>query len=471
MERPATHPRVWSIRTAGSRPERLTPLDVSNLRVEDHGLPMHVAALLVLEGAPLADGSGQLRLDVVRQSIERRLHRTPRLRQVLSRPRFGLGPPAWVDDTGFDAGEHIRTCAIPPPGDEAALLSMCAEINERPLDRSRPLWEMWLLTGLSDGNLAMLIRLHHVIADGIAALAMIGALFDVEPEAPSALAPAWAPAPGPGSWDLFAGNLRRRAGSVLGALSMMRQPAGLIRRLLVPMKQARQMAHEGFAPRVSLNQPAGTHRRLILVRADLSRARAVAHGHGGKVNDIALAAVAGGARRLLDARGELRPGLVLKVSVAVSVRGAADEPASGNRVGIMLVPLPVSDPDPIHRLEEITRATAERKRQPPYQPGSRVLQRWMVRAMSHQRLVNLLASNLAGPASPLYFRGSRVLEMFQVGVVQGNVTISVGVLSYAGQLNFDIVADADAVPDLPAFAEGLSDTLEELGLSTGTGMT
>jgi hypothetical protein len=182
------------------------------------------------------------------------------------------------------------------------------------------------------------------------------------------------------------------------------------------------------------------------------------------VNDVVLAAVAGGARRLLEHRGELRPGLAVKVSVAASLRGTDGGPAIGNRVGIIIVPVPVDDPDASRTLQGIARTTADRKRRPAYQPAGRIAQRWMVRVMSHQHLVNLLASNLPGPPFPMYLAGARVLEVFQVGVVQGNITVSVGVLSYAGQLNFDIVGDADAVPDLPLFAGGVSDTLEELGV-------
>jgi hypothetical protein len=129
--------------------DRLSPLDVSNLRVEDHGLPMHVAALAILEGAPLLDASGQLRLDALRGHLERRLHQAPRLRQVLYRPRLGLGPPVWVDDARFDIRRHVRARAIRTPGDEATLLGVCSQLNEPPLDRSRPLWELWVLTGLS----------------------------------------------------------------------------------------------------------------------------------------------------------------------------------------------------------------------------------------------------------------------------------------------------------------------------------
>lgn len=443
--------------------ERLTPLDVSNLRVEDRGLPMHVAALAILDGAAL---SGPLGLDALRETVRQRLHLAPRLRQVLYRPRLGLGPPIWVDDPAFDIRLHVRAREVPSPGDEAALLTLCSELNETRLDRSRPLWELWLLTGLSQGRAGMLFRLHHVIADGIAAVAMIGALFDPGSAEPAPGAPAWA-APIPGSRDLAADKVRRMAHAGPAAVSLLLRPSAAITRISLLAGQAHQLVREGPAPRVSWNVPAGGGRRLLLVRAELARARTVAHADGGTVNDVVLAAVAGGARRLLAGRGELSPGLTLKASVARSVRDPADKSASGNRVGVMIAPLPVGEPDPGRRVAQIARVTAQRKRQPPYQPSGRILQRWMVRTMSHQRLVNVLVSNLPGPAVPLRLAGTRVLEIFQIGAVQGNLTVSVGALSYAGQLNVTIVADADAVPDVAEFGAGMAAALGQLGIPPG----
>jgi WS/DGAT/MGAT family acyltransferase len=440
--------------------ERLSTLDLSNLRVEDRGLPMHVAALVILDRA--GPGAG-LDLDTVRAVVGQRLHLAPRLRQVLYWPRRGLGPPVWVDAAGFDIRDHVRARPVPAPGDEAVLLQLCAELNSGRLDRSRPLWQLWLLTGLPGGRAGLLIRLHHVVADGIAALAMFGAWFDPGPAPPTAEAPGWAPQPVPAARELAADKVRRFARAPARVTSRVRHPAAAAARLGGLARQAGQLARAGPAPRVSLNVPVSGHHRLCLVRADLERARTAAHAHGGTVNDLVLAAVAGGARRLLASRGELSPGLVLRASVAASVRAAPDQPVAGNQVGVMLVPLPVCEADPGRRLALIAGATAQRKRQPPYQPSARLLQRWMVGMMSRQRLVNLLVSNLPGPTAPLVFANTPVLEIFQFGVVQGNVTVSVGALSYAGQLNLDLVGDPGAVPDLTAFADGISGTLQQLG--------
>jgi len=445
---------------------RLSPQDLSNLRVEARGLPMHVAALAILDGAPLRDAQGVFRLEAMRAEIERRLHLAPRLRQVLYRPPLGLGRLLWVDDADFDIGRHVRVRAIAPPGDETALLAACQELNEPALERSQPLWELWFLTGLAGGRVGMLIRLHHVVADGVATVALLGSLFDVAPDTQPVLAPPWVPAAVPPFWELLVDSLRRRGAALATAFSTLARPAQWLRHLRAAAAPLRESFGEGLASRSSLNGPIGKYRRLLVVRADLDRAKAVAHAHGAKVNDVVLAVVTGGTRALLRSRGELVPGLLLRASVPVSVRGSGDRAAMGNLTGLMSVPLPVNEPDPVRRLETIARVTVARKRR------RRVIRAWWRGAgpgltwfMHHQRLVNLLVSNVPGPPAPLSFAGARILEVFQLGVIQGNLRLSVGVLSYAGQLNFGILADAEAFPDLAVFAKGLGAALTELGVA------
>jgi diacylglycerol O-acyltransferase len=397
----------------------------------------------------------------VRAHIEGRLHLVPRLRQVLFQPDLGLGPWLWADDPRFDIRRHVLARPVPPPGDEAALLRTVEELNEPPLARSRPLWELWVLTGLADGRVAMLIRLHHVVADGIAALALLGSWFDFAPDAPSPMPPAWHPAPIPSRRDLVADNLRRRSAGIARGISALLHPRRWWRQATTTMRTLGKSLSEGLAPRSSLNGPVGTHRRLVLVRADLDRVKTVAHAHGAKVNDVVLTAVSGGARELLRSRSQLAPGLTLRAMVPVSERSSVDASVGGNLVAMMVVPLSVGEPDPIPRLERIAKETAQRKGRP--------LRQWarfpsfLTALMNRQRLVNLFTSNVPGPPAPMYFAGARVFEVFQIGPVQGNVRLSVGVLSYAGRLHFDVVGDADSLPDLDVFARGLVRTLEEMG--------
>jgi len=280
--------------------ERLSPRDLVNLRVEDRGLPMHVAALIIFDGAVRADvadfgpaglagprdlarPAGLLDLDTLRVIVAQRLHLVPRLRQVLYRPGLGLGLPVWVDAAGFDIGEHVRARPVPAPGDEAALLRVCAELNQDRLDRSRPLWQMWLLTGLADHRAGLLVRLHHVVADGIAALAMLAALCDPDPGTAAADVPAWAPEAVPSRRELAADQLHRQALAVTGAVLAVRHPSAGATRLRVLARQAGQLAAGGTAPRTSLNVPVSGHHRLLLVRADLGARpgdRARARGNG-----------------------------------------------------------------------------------------------------------------------------------------------------------------------------------------------
>lgn len=446
--------------------DRLSAQDASNLRIEARGVPMHVAALAILEGAPLRDAEGRLRLEALRGEIGRRLHLAPRLRQVIHRPSPGHGRPFWVDDPRFDIGAHVREYPVAPPGDEEALLRICERLDRPALDRSRPPWELWFLTGLDDARVGMLVRLHHVVADGVASVALLGTLFDDSAGTTAPIAPPWVPVPVPASRDILADNVRSRGRSLDRAISWLAHPMAGLRRLGAIPASLGEVFGEGWAPRSSLNVPVGTRRRLLLARADLDRARDAAHAHGASVNDVLLAAVAGGARELLRSRGELTPGLRLRTSVPVSVRTSRDRPDAGNLVALMIVPLPVAESDPVRLLEAIARETASRKRRPHVMgplPGSLLIQRALIGLMNRQRMVNLFTSNVPGPTTPLYFAGARVLEVFQVGVVQGNVSLSVGMLSYAGRLNIDIVADADVNPDLDAFADGLSDTLVALG--------
>jgi len=452
----------------GSRGERLSALDVTNLRVEDHGLPMNVAALLLLEGRPLFDDRGEVRLRLVRELVESRLAAAPRLSQVLYWPHRGARRPVWVDASRVDLVAHVRTVHVRTPGDEDALLAECARLHATVLPR--PLWELWVLTGLADGRVAMLVRLHHVVADGAAALAPMGVLFDdlaTKPRPRTEGEGLTSPRGAAGTRELVGDSRRTRTTGMTGGLGVLRladrvRRAGRVGRVLVGRALALlDLVRLGRAPRLSINRPACARVRIVLVRGDLERARAVAHAHGGTVNDVVLTAVAGGARALLQARGELSRAPVLHVSLAASIR-RPDDPVTGNRVGIRVVPVPLADPDAVRRLGQVVRITRRVKRRPPLQPAGALLQRWRVAGMARQRVVNLLVSNMPGPPYALSFAGARVLEVFQIGVVQGNLALSVGVLSYAGQLNVEVAADAGVVPDLPIFAAGVKGALEEL---------
>jgi diacylglycerol O-acyltransferase len=447
--------------------DRLSRQDVSNLRVEARGMPMHVAALAILDGAHLLDHDGSLRIEHIQAELERRLVAAPRLRQLIQPVGHGLGGPLWVDEPGFDIARHVGQRHVPPPGDDTTLLALCAELNESPLSRTRPLWELWLLPGLADGRLGILIRLHHVVADGIASVALMGALFDSD-EATATAPPPFVPAPAPTSAALLTDRIRRDAAALARWVAALAHPGDAIARVRAATTLAREAVEER-APTSSLNVPVGRGRRIRLASADLEQIRAAAHERSGTINDVVLAAVAGGARELLGSRGELTGESWLRASVPVSVRASTDR-GLGNRTSLMIVPLPVGEPDPIRRLDAIVRAPSERKRRPrsvtSAVPGPAVVQRALLRLMDRQRLVNLFVSNVPGPPTTLSFMGAPVHDVFQIGALQGNVTLGVGALSYAGRLELDVVGDADACPDIDAFVDGLVATLEQLDVAT-----
>jgi len=455
---------------SAGRSQRLSIQDAGFLYLEHAGLPQHVAILAVAEGGPLHDPDGRLRVAAVRQELAGRLQLVPRLRQRVLCPRVGQGLPLWVDDPGFDLANHVQVVQVPAPGGERELLELCDEFCLRLLDRARPLWELWLVTGLAAGQVGLVLKLHHSLADGLAAVQLAGILLDGTTDAHSPVAP-WQPRSAPSGWALGADNLRGRSAALATALTRLGHPGRLAAQARV-LAGAAQLAAGGRRQRRSvLRRPVGGRRRLAVVRAQLTVVKDVAHGHGATVNDLLLAAVTGGLRALLLARDTPVEGLTLYASVPVALRAQADTAGFGNQVGLMVVPLPVGEPDPVQRLWQVTRATAERKRRPELlaslrPAGSLTILRALNRYSRHQRIVDVFVTNVPGPKRPLYLMGARLVEAFPVVQVAGNVPLSVALLSYAGQLNIGIQSDPDGLPDLDVFADGLRRSLEELGAAT-----
>src|SRR5215472_3327252 len=450
--------------------ERLTASDLFLLMWDDYGWPSDIGGLAVLDGAGLLDRDGRVRIDTVRDRLEPRLHLVPRFRQLLCRPRLGLGWPLWVDAPRFDLADHIRVYAVAAPGGQAQLLAACQELAARRLDPARPLWELWLLPGLPDRRVGAYLRLHHAVADGTAALAVFGALLDQAADAPAPAAPPFTPAQIPTPSQLLADNLRRRRAELGHGWSGLTHLGRTLSQARQALPAWREVLTERPAPRTSLNRPVGTGRRLAIVRGRLDVTKQISHAHHATVNDVVLAAVAGGLRQLLASRGEDIQGLMQRVMVTISRHEEQPGHAHGNRPGWMMVPLPLGEPDPVRRLELIAAETAARKHQRRPEAGSGIFrfaagQRVWYRHFPRQRSVNLVVTNVAGPPVPLYLAGARLLELFPMMPVMGNLTLVVGVLSYAGQLNITAVADHDHCPDVDVFAEGVRSSLHDLAAS------
>ena len=452
--------------------ERLTAADIFLLLWDDYGWSSELGALAILDGEQWLDADGRVRTELVRERLAPRLRSVPRFRQLLYRPRLGLGWPLWVDAPSFDIADHVRVHPL-AADDEGALLEACRELARARLDHRRPLWRLWLLPGLPDGRVGAFFKVHHALADGAAAAAAFGALLDLSADASLPAAAPWAPGAAPTAAQLFRDNFRRRRQELRRGWDGFTHPRRTLNTTRATMPAWLEVFTEGRAPHTSLNQPVGSDYRMAIIRNRLDAIKDLAHAHHAKANDVVLAAVAGGLRDLLASRGEDVTGLVQRAMVPISLHEERPNQAQGNKPGWMIVPLPLGEPDAVRRLDSIAAQTAARKHKARPDVGTGIFrfiagQRLWYRAFPRQRSVNLVVTNVAGPPVPVYLAGARLLELFPMVSVMGNLTLVVAVLSYAGQLNVTAVADRDSCPDLDVFVRGVRRAFDDL---TQTGAT
>ncbi len=454
----------------GGMSERLRPADVVSLFRETASTPQHVGWLAIFEvPATGFDYNRLLRL------LHERISLAPRYRQKLRTVPGNLANPVWVDDSRFDITYHVRRSALPRPGTSAQLLEFAARIQARRLDRSRPLWEMYLIEGLSDGSIAILTKAHQALVDGSAALDISEVLLDAAPQPRRAVRRHWSPEPEPSSAALLLGAVRdviRRPAAlaqsaVLAAQDVRAAPerlGGLLGGALgavlsVSARTAATLRKQAVSP---LQARPGPRRRLAVVRTTLADHRRVRDQLGGTVNDVVLATVTSGLRTWLLARGEpLEPASIVRALVPVSVRTPADR-----GVAAMLVDLPVGQPEPVRRLAQLRYAMSAHTASG-YSVGADVLaslggftpptlHALGARASSEltQRLYNLAITNVPGPQAPHYAAGARMTEMFPFQPLRRGHAISIALTSYDGGVYYGITADHDAVPDVELFAGG-----------------
>ena len=453
------------------RIERLSADDRLLLRT-DKVWPQDVGVVATLEGGPLLDAQGRVRIEVAREAVRRGLAGLPRLRQVLRLPGPGLGGPFWVDDPSFDLAHHVRTGPPLESGDETALLRAVEQIRSRRLDPSRPLWELWLLPGLDAGRLGMFVRMHHVVADGVAGMASLAALLRAPTEHLTRAQGVWAPTPEPSRRELLADGVRRHARAMGRGIAATGHPRVALATVAEAWRATRELVGGEAGPVTSLGGVVGPHRRLAILGAPLGDVEAVARASNATINDVLLAMIAGGARALLTSRGEAVAELALPVLVPVSLRGRTPGTDLGNRISQMAVDLPVGEPDSGERLLLITAATSRVKAMSHPSMGmvfrNRVLSAVMLRFIIRKRM-NLLSADIVGPTQPLSFAGATVRDAFPLINLLGNVTLGVGALSYAGRFELLAVADADLCPDLDVFAAGAAEELRVLGAARPLG--
>jgi WS/DGAT/MGAT family acyltransferase len=461
--------------------DRLTALDAGFLHMERDGLPLHVASVATFEGAPLLDEDGHLRLDELRAQVVARLESLPRLRRRLAWTPFGVARPCWIDDPDFDIARHVDAVAL---GDDAGrgldgLRHLAEQLVAERLPYDRPLWHLRFVTGLPDGQVGLIERVHHALVDGVSGVDVATVLLDLTPDAEPLAPRPWTPAPPPGPVVRLADGLADRAATSVrlarGVASNALRPRRLIQQAASTASALATMAGDGLvAPRSLLNVPTGSDRRLAWVSVRLDDVRRTGKDHGATANDVVLGAVAHGLRALLLERREVVDGdAILKVLVPVSVRGDGERGALGNRVGALLLPLPIGLGDPVERLEAIAATTKRLKARreasvvdglltaagflPPALDGP------IARLTGRQPFVNVVVTNVPGPPVPLYCRGARMLEAFPVVPLGGNLPLGVAILSYDGALNVSVTADGDVFPDLDVVRSGIEDGFVAVG--------
>jgi WS/DGAT/MGAT family acyltransferase len=453
--------------------DRLTSIDASFLHNEGQSSHMHVGGLTIFEGPPPA-------IQDVLDQIRGRLHLVPRYRQKLATPPLETGRPLWVDDHNFNLEYHVRHTALPEPGSEEQLLRLAARVFSQRLDRAKPLWETWMIEGLEDNRFALITKTHHALIDGIAGVDLATVLFDLDPVPKPADPEAdeeWVAAREPSGPEMVAAGLRGivKAGVDVAAraVSAATHPETAINKAREAIEGVGEVAWAGLnpAPHTPLNVDIGPHRRIGVVRFELEEFKQVKDALGGTVNDVVLTVVAGALREWLHSRGVRTEGVELRGLVPVSIRGEQDRNL-GNRIAAMRGPLPVYIGDPVARLRFVKQEMDGLKESKQalgaeviasvnnFAPPTLLAQASRINFST--RLFNLIVTNVPGPQFPLYVLGRELQDLVPVAFLPENHALAIAIMSYNGKLNFGLLADYDALPDLDVIEQAIVDSLDEL---------
>ncbi|SDD44897.1 WS/DGAT/MGAT family O-acyltransferase [Nocardioides lianchengensis] len=461
--------------------ERLRPRDLALLAEESATTPMHNATVEIFD-----PGESGFDHDRLVRLISDRISFVPRYRQRLQAVPGRVANPVWVDDTHFDIGYHVRRSALPRPGTLGQLQELVARIVSRPLDRSRPLWEVYFVEGLADGQVALLYKAHQVLVDGIDTVDLGQVLLDMTPEPKELGGDAWTPGRRPSPAALLAGAVRDTLGDGTTALDTVRSTTGSVLRGVDSTAQRAGRIVNGLAGRRPVRESpfAGQlsqQRRVVAVCTDLQDYRRIRDVHGGTVNDVILATVTGALRAWLMTRGSLSGLRQIRAVVPVSVIDQELEATSlGSQIAAHLVELPIGEASPVVRLHQVSYSFKVHKETgrgvaanrlagiAGFAPttfhaiGSRVA------AAERGRGFQLTVTNVPGPQSPLYAAGARMVSTYPVPPLLPGHALAIGVTSYDGRVSYGLTADRDLVPDAEVLGQCLREALDEL-LDTVTG--
>lgn len=458
--------------------ERLSGLDASFLYLESSAQLMHVCGIIQLDPSTIpADYSfGTFKTD-----LEARISTIPAFRRKLKEVPLEIDHPVWVDDKDFDINRHVHRLAVPSPGGPAELSKLCGHMAGIPLDRSRPLWEMWVIEGLDNGNIAIFSKMHHATVDGISGANLMSYLCSLEPNAPlldlTPMGEHYGDAPG--DWALFGRGLLNNLGKPLHLARLLAPTTSVVTKTIQRARQGTAMAAPLTAPRTSFNGNITGKRSVGYTDIDLDRIKEIRHAvEGATVNDVVLAVSGGALRRYLEDRGEL-PETSLLASVPVSVHGTTSKTGGTNKVSSLFTRLGTDIADPVERLHQLAEANAHAKDHHNAIPAD-TLQDWAefaaprtfglaVRAVAKLRLAekgpvihNLVISNVPGPPVPLYFMGAKIVGFYPLGPVFHGAGLNITVMSSNGQMHVGLIACREAMPEIQALADDFPKELDAL---------
>lgn len=463
---------------SGEGYERLSGLDHAFLHFETPSTYMHVALTAIFDAGSLARPDGGIDIERVRAHVASRLHLIPRYRQRLHYVPL-TNDPVWVDDDAFELEFHVRHSHLPRPGTEAQLKTLVARILERPLDRKRPLWEMWFIEGLPGNRFAMLCKVHHCMVDGIAGIDLLAALLNPVATHTIERAQPWAPRPLPTSAQLLRDEVRRRADASLGLVrglggALAGADGGRLASLWSFLRSGVQSAAA-----TPFNAPVGPHRRVEWLTFDLDEMKAVKQSLGGTLNDVVLATVAGAMRRYLTQHAALAPGSEFRALIPVSTRQAGAGGEIGNHVSAWIALLPLDDVSPRERFAKIGRLTAAYREQHE-ERGAQVLTEtaeWTtalplaaaVRLISKTRAFNVIVTNVPGPPVPFYLLDAPMVAGYPHVPLFENQGLGIALLSYAGRFSYGLVGEWDLLPDIERLGSCIEAAYAELRDAAGVG--
>ena len=460
--------------------EPLSYLDSSFLALETRTTHMHVAGVALFEAAPLTGEDGGIDIERIRRHIASKLQYIPRYRQ-----RLGFVPynwsPVWVDDDEFRLDYHVRHTSLPRPGSDEQLKRLAGRIVSQQLDRTKPLWELWVVEGVSDDRFAIIAKIHHCMIDGIAGVDLTTILMNVIPTSEVEAIPEWNPRPAPSGTQLAVAEMAKRARKTIENLTSVSETAlsgrDLAGQLLHRLSAAGQSLRSGWltpAGRTPLNPDIGPNRRFDWTEISLESVKTVKNVLGGSLNDVVLATVAGAVRHFLEVERDFdTSALEFRVMAPVSVRRPDQRGTLGNQVAMWLVTLPVAEPDPVRRLELIAAETKNLKatdqalgaatlvdlsRGTPL-PLLSLANRLVGRAM---RPFNMTVTNVPGPQFPMYLLDSRMLANYPIVPLWSQHGVGIALFSYDGRLLWGIHADYDALPDTGAMIDSIHHSFAQL---------